>query len=60
MQRRLLKLTFDNVQDLMTVKAELLPIVRRNKAKGGTASVYGDQGEARRTVRVRVWRGGTL
>lgn len=53
LQRRLLKLTFDNVQDLMTVKSELLPIVKRNKAKGGTASAYGEQAQEGRAVRVR-------
>ncbi len=56
LKRRLLKVVFHNVQDLMSVKAELMPVVRRNKATAGTTAAYGEQhgGNGGRGVKVCV------
>jgi hypothetical protein len=39
-QRKLMKLSFDHVQQLMDVKSELLPIVAKNKASAARADAY--------------------
>ena len=38
--QKYLKLSFRNVQDLMTVRAELMPLVKKNKADKLTKDAY--------------------
>lgn len=40
LQRKYLKLSFNTVQELMSVKSELLPLVERNQAKLDAAQAY--------------------
>ena len=56
-QLRVLQITFWNVQQLMDVKRELMPALRRNKAKSATRDAYsafgaGENSKAARTVQV--------
>lgn len=39
-QRKLMKVTFGHVQQLMDVKSELLPVVQSNKASAARADAY--------------------
>ena len=53
----LLQITFWNVQQLMDVKRELMPALRRNKAKSATRDAYsafgaGENSKAARTIQV--------
>ena len=52
-----LQITFWNVQQLMDVKRELMPALRRNKAKSATRDAYsafgaGENSKAARTIQV--------
>ena len=52
------QVTFWNVQQLMDVKRELMPALRRNRAKSGTRDAYsafgaGDASKSARTVQVQ-------
>ena len=52
-----LQVTFWNVQQLMDVKRELMPALRRNRAKAATRDAYsafgaGDASRSARTVQV--------
>ena len=51
-----LQVTFWNVQQLMDVKREITPVVRRNAAKGNTAEAYAafDAPGADSTARLQV------
>ena len=40
LKRKLLRLRFHNVQQLMAVKRDVFPIVRRNANKSSTAEAY--------------------
>jgi len=51
------QITFWNVQQLMDVKRELMPALRRNKAKSATRDAYsafgtGDNSKSARTIQV--------
>lgn len=51
------QITFWNVQQLMDVKRELMPALRRNKAKSATRDAYsafgaGENPKAARTIQV--------
>ena len=53
----MLQVTFWNVQQLMDVKRELMPALRRNKAKSATRDAYsafgaGENSKAARTIQV--------
>ena len=53
----MLQITFWNVQQLMDVKRELMPALRRNKAKSATRDAYsafgaGENSKAARTIQV--------
>ena len=55
----MLQVTFWNVQQLMDVKRELMPALRRNKAKSATRDAYsafgaGENSKAARTIQVRL------
>ena len=59
-QRKLMTLTFDHTQQLQEVKAELLPIIAKNKAKAARADAYSvlaalnENSSSAATVAVRI------
>lgn len=55
LQRKLLKLTFWNVQQLMEVRRDLFPVIRRNKAKLNSTAAYDTaSGERSTSARIQV------
>ncbi|KAJ2763784.1 DNA polymerase epsilon catalytic subunit, partial [Coemansia nantahalensis] len=48
-KRRQVKIVFRNVQDLLAVRRELQPVVRRNERRSGIVSAYEGEGVVRET-----------
>lgn len=58
-QRKMVKVLFNNVQQLMDVRREVMGIVARNKGKSGMADAYSmlQQGNVGASIKVKTIEG---